>query len=108
MKPLKEGQPDTFFRPASPAYLQGSSNTQVPYDVGKNVDEAKAQLTAAGFTVTVSPRQNTGTAVNIVVDQNPKSTALPGGTITLFVSAAAQLMRVTLGPGQSHRLITLV
>ena len=23
MKPLKEGQPDTFFRPASPAYLQG-------------------------------------------------------------------------------------
>ncbi len=87
MKPLKEGQPDTFFRPASPAYIRGSSNTQVPSVVGKNVDDAKAQLTAAGFTVTLQARQNTGTAVNIVVDQNPKGAALPGGNVTLFVSA---------------------
>ena len=87
MKPLREGQPDTFFRPASPSYLKGSASTQVPSVVGKNVDEAKAQLTAAGFTVNVTAKQDTGTAVNIVVDQNPKSTALPGGAITLVVSA---------------------
>ena len=58
MKPLKDGQPDTFFRPASPAYLKGSASTQVPSVIGKNVDEAKAQLTAAGFTVNIAPRQN--------------------------------------------------
>ena len=87
MKPLKDGQPDTFFRPAVSAYLKGSANTQVPSVVGKNVDEAKAQLTAAGFTVQVAAKQDTGTAVNIVVDQSPKSTALPGGAISLIVSA---------------------
>ncbi len=87
MKPLKEGTPDTFFRPASPTYLTGSAATQLPNVVGKNVDEAKAALTAAGFTVTVASRQNTGTAVNVVVDQTPKATALPGSVVTLFISA---------------------
>ncbi len=87
MKPLKQGQPDTFFRLASPAYIRGSSSTQVPSVVGKNVDDAKAQLTAAGFTVNLTAKQNAGTAVNIVVDQNPKGAALPGGAVTLVVSA---------------------
>ena len=87
IKPLKDGQQDTFFRPAVSSYLKGSANTQVPSVVGKNVDEAKAQLTAAGFTVQVAAKQDTGTAVNIVVDQSPKSTALPGGAISLIVSA---------------------
>ncbi len=87
MKPLKQGQPDTFFRPASPTYLTGSAATQVPPVVGKNVDEAKAALTAAGFTVSVAPRQKTGTAVNVVVEQSPRSTALPGSVVTLFISA---------------------
>ena len=87
MKPLKEGQPDTFFRPASPAYVSGATSTQVPSVIGQNVNDAKAALTAAGFTVSVTARQNTGAAVNIVVDQNPKETALPGAAITLVVSA---------------------
>ena len=87
MKPLKNGQPDSFFRPASPTYLKGSAGTQVPSVIGKNVDDAKAALTAAGFQVTVTSKQNTGTAVNIVVDQNPKGAALPGGAVTLVVSA---------------------
>jgi len=87
MKPLKEGQPDSFFRPASPAFLKGSASTQVPSVIGKNVDEASAILTTAGFTVSIAPRQNSGTAINVVVDQNPKSTALPGSAITLAVSA---------------------
>src|SRR6476661_1988682 len=89
MKPLKNGQPDTFFRPASPAYLKGAASTQVPSVVGKNVDDAKNQLTAAGFTVNVTAKSGAGAAVNIVVDQNPKGTALPGGAITLVVSAGA-------------------
>jgi len=87
MKPLKEGKPDTFFRPAAPAYLTGSANTQVPLVIGLNVDEAKAKLTAAGFTVNVTAKQNSGTAVNVVVDQSPKGGALPGGAITIAVSA---------------------
>ena len=56
MKPLKDGQPDTFFRPAVPAYLKGAASTQVPSVIGKNVDEAKSQLTAAGFTVNVAAK----------------------------------------------------
>jgi membrane peptidoglycan carboxypeptidase len=87
MKPLKEGQPDTFFRPASPNYIKGAASTQVPNVVGKNVDEAKTQLTAAGFTVNVVAKQDTGASANVVIEQNPKSTALPGGAITLAVSA---------------------
>src|SRR6478672_5863123 len=80
MKPLKENQPDTFFRPAAASYVKGSTSTQVPNVIGKNVDDAKAQLTAAGFTVnTPVARTGQGTAVNIVVDQSPKSTAPPGG-----------------------------
>jgi len=87
MKPLKQGQPDTFFRPASPTYIKGSASNQVPNVVGKTVDDAKSTLTAAGFTVNVTAQQNTGAAANIVVDQNPKATALPGGAVTLVVSA---------------------
>ncbi len=89
MKPLKEGQPDTFFRPASPTYIKGSASTQVPNVVGKNVDDAKNTLTAAGFTVNVVAKQDTGASANVVVDQNPKATALPGGAITLSVSAGS-------------------
>lgn len=88
MKPLKDGQPDTFFRPASPTYIKGSASTQVPNVIGKKVDDAKAQLTAAGFAVgDVEAAQGTGASANTVVDQNPKSTAVPGGVITLTVSA---------------------
>jgi membrane peptidoglycan carboxypeptidase len=89
MKPLKNGQPDTFFRPASPAYLKGAASTQVPSVIGKNVDDVKNQLTAAGFTVNITAKAGAGAAVNIVVVQNPKGTALPGGAITLVVSAGA-------------------
>ena len=60
MKPLKNGQPDTFFRPASPAYLKGAASTQVPSVVGKNVDDAKNQLTAAGFTVNITAKAGRG------------------------------------------------
>ena len=76
-----------FFRPASPAYIKGATNMQVPNVVGKSIDEAKTTITAAGFTVAVDTQQNTGAAANVVVDQNPKTTAVPGGTITLIISA---------------------
>jgi membrane peptidoglycan carboxypeptidase len=89
MKPLKEGQPNTFFRPASPTYIRGATSTQVPNVVGRNVDDAKSQLTAAGFTVSVTARQDSGASANVVVEQNPKSTAMPGSAISLVVSAGA-------------------
>ncbi len=87
MKPLKDGNPDSFFRPASPTYLKGSSLTQVPPVIGKNVDDARNILTGAGFTVNVKTKSNAGTAVNIVVEQTPQATAFPGAAITLVVSA---------------------
>ncbi len=87
MKPLKDGQPNTFFAPASPQYITGSANTQVPNVKGKNIDDAKTQLAAAGFTVDVATRQNGGAAQNIVLDQSAFPTAAPGATIILTVSA---------------------
>lgn len=87
MKPLKDGQPNTFFAPASPQYITGSANTQVPPVKGKDVEEAKAALTAAGFNPLVTTRQNAGAAANRVVDVSPFPTAAPGANITLTVSA---------------------
>ena len=84
MKPLKEGTEDTLLPAGLPAYLHGSASTQVPDVIGRNVDEAKAQLDRGRLHGATSRRSSSaGTAVNIVVDQNPKSTALPGGAITL-------------------------
>ncbi len=51
--------------------------------------DAKAQLIAHGFTVpdsSVTLDSKSGAAANTVVDQNPKSAALPGTPIALVVS----------------------
>lgn len=89
MKPL-QGEQSPLFPPASPAYIRGSVQTQVPSVIGLDVEEAKARLAAAGFSeVQVTPVVNAGSRANIVVEQNPRNTALPTSKINLNVSAGA-------------------
>lgn len=86
MKPLKDGQPNTFFAPASPQYINGTANTPVPDVRNKSVDDAKNQLTGLGFEVATAPLQGSGRAPNTVVDQSAFPTAASGAKIVLTVA----------------------
>ena len=88
MKPLKEGQPDTFFRPASPAYIKGATSIQVPNVVGKSIDDAKTTITAAGFTVGGGhPSRTPGRPPTWWSTRTPSRPPCRAATITLIVSA---------------------
>jgi serine/threonine-protein kinase len=67
----------------------GPAPVQVPYVVNLQYADAKAQLEAAGFTVTrtfVDSERPKGT----VVSQDPSGTAPPGSTVSLSVSKGPQ------------------
>ncbi len=90
MTPLHQGEPDTPFPVSDPKYLAGDPTSQVPDVVGLTLSDAKAKLTALGFSVpdsNITYSDKTAAAANIVVEQNPKSAALPGTAISLVVSA---------------------
>ncbi len=90
MNPLHEGRPDTPFPVSDPQYLAGLPASQVPDVTNLSLADARAQLTAHGFTeVNVTYSDETAAPANTVVDQNPKQTALPGATINLVVSSGA-------------------
>jgi membrane peptidoglycan carboxypeptidase len=89
MTPLHQGKSDTPFPVSSPEYLVGLPTSQIPNVINLSLAEAKQQLIAHGFTVpdsSVTYSDKYGAAPNIVVDQNPKSVALPGTPISLVVS----------------------
>lgn len=86
MKPLHEGLPEQNFPPADVNYLQGQQAAQVPNVVGMDVEQAKTLLEQGGFKVTSAPNSTSGARANVVVDQSPKQTALPGSTITIQVA----------------------
>ncbi|WP_230314114.1 transglycosylase domain-containing protein [Nakamurella alba] len=79
-----------LFPPAPAELVTGTANTLVPDVRGQLYDTAKAQLEAAGFVVP-APRVSTtsGGVANLVVEQSPLYSALPGATVTLTVSAGA-------------------
>lgn len=87
MKPLKNGQPNTFFAPPVPQYVNGSASTPVPNVKGKNVDEAKDTLTKAGFVPVTATFPNSGAAKDTVVDQNVSPTAVAGATVVIMVAS---------------------
>ena len=88
MTPLHASEPDTPFPVSDPTYLAGQPTSQVPNVINMSLADAKAQLAAHQFTeVNVSYTNKTAAPANIVVDQNPKQTALPGSTINLVVSS---------------------
>lgn len=68
---------------------------------GKNGDDAKAALTAAGFNVTVSQDFSDSVHEGDVISQNPKSgSGFKGDTITLVVSRGQQKFPVPDETGQ--------
>ncbi len=86
MKPLHDGLPAADFAPPTPQYLEGGTQSQVPQVIGLDIGPATDQVKAAGFQVKVVLTDKTGAAANKVVDQTPKSNALPNSTVTLTVA----------------------
>lgn len=60
--------------------------TNVPNVVGKTIDEATAELQAAGFSVSVGEPVDSDQATNIVVAQDPSGQTAGGGTVTISPS----------------------
>lgn len=89
MTELHKELPSAEFRPASPEYLAGKEQAQIPQVVNLLVDAAKIEVENAGFKVKVVHTNKTGAAANVVVEQHPKLNALPGTTVTLTVATGA-------------------
>ena len=88
MVPLHAEKDKLNFPPATIQYQKGSSTLLVPLVINTQEDAAKQTLTAKGFVVpdnyvfTVANPAQAGT----VIDQSPRSSAIPGAAISLTVS----------------------
>ncbi|KAA2262239.1 PASTA domain-containing protein [Solihabitans fulvus] len=85
MSKVLEGQPALGLPPTDDRYVKGAAQTRIPDVVGKNVTDATGTLEKAGYSVSSSSR-NSEQPKGTVVSQSPRGNALPGSTITLFVS----------------------
>lgn len=75
----------TSLPPTDPKYVEGSQNGRVPDVSGLSASAATARLQENGFKVeqsTTTSAQSAGT----VVSTSPSGTAVPGTTVTIFVS----------------------
>jgi beta-lactam-binding protein with PASTA domain/tRNA A-37 threonylcarbamoyl transferase component Bud32 len=74
----------------------GAEVASVPGVVGKNVDEARAILEDAGFTVRVEPSTDSNAPADEVTDQDPAplAEAPKGSPVTLFVGSAPEGVQV--------------
>ncbi|MFC5995955.1 transglycosylase domain-containing protein [Pseudonocardia hispaniensis] len=86
IKPILEGQPVLPLPPTEDRYLQGGAESRVPDVVGRGMNDARAILQRAGWTVSTRTVDNLAPR-GTVVGQNPRGTALPGETIVLQVSS---------------------
>ncbi|MEP6981454.1 MAG: transglycosylase domain-containing protein [Nakamurella sp.] len=89
MTPLHAGKENLDFPPATLQYQKGTGGTSVVNVIGQQVDTARATLAAAGYTVPddyLKPRQDPA-AAGTVLDQSPKSSAIPGAAVNLVVSS---------------------
>jgi membrane peptidoglycan carboxypeptidase len=87
MVPLHANLEPLPFPPASAQYQKGSGVHAIDV-VGKSLDEARTMLAGAGYS---APDENIRTVadprpVRTVIDQWPKSDAVPGGIFSLTVS----------------------
>ncbi|MFN2494857.1 MAG: penicillin-binding protein [Pseudonocardiaceae bacterium] len=85
MIPLHQGLPVLPLPPTEPRYVDGDAGVPVPNVVGQGENQARLTLERAGFKVTTSGTDSNETA-GTVVSQVPTRGALPGDTITLYVS----------------------
>lgn len=68
-----------------PRYVRGAGNAQVPDVTGLSRDRAKQRLEDAGFSVTESTIQGEERA-GTVTGTSPSGSAVPGSTVTVFIS----------------------
>ncbi|MCO1582178.1 penicillin-binding protein [Crossiella sp. SN42] len=85
MGAIHGNQPVQQLPGADPRYLNGGDEAKVPNVVGMMVNEATSKLQSAGYKVTTQNR-NGAQPKGTVIGQNPRGAALPGETITLWVS----------------------
>jgi membrane peptidoglycan carboxypeptidase len=85
MNRILEGQPVMELPPADPKYLNGSPGSQVPDVVGRTQGDATSTLQNAGYPVAVK-QVNRAEPKGQVVNQSPRGSALPGETVTIYVS----------------------
>jgi membrane peptidoglycan carboxypeptidase len=97
MIPLHQGLPVLPLSATDPRYVEGDAGVPVPNVVGQGENQARLTLERAGFKVTTS-RTDSNEAAGTVVSQVPTRGALPGDTITLYVSTGIGPPTPTLRP----------
>ncbi len=71
--------------PVDQKYVRGSANGQVPDVTGQSQSSATSTLQGAGFKVTVAPSPSS-VARGTVTGVSPSGSAIPGSSITIYVS----------------------
>jgi len=85
MGQILDGQPPAGLPPADPKYVDGGAGSHVPDVVGKTQADATSTLQNSGYQVAVR-QVNRAEPKGQVVNQSPRGSALPGETITIYVS----------------------
>lgn len=98
MAPLLEGQPVIPLPPTEERYVAGGEQTRVPDVIGRGQNDARGILERAGWRVSTLTVDN-GAPRGTVVDQTPKSKALPGEQIVLSISSGTAPPRPDDGGG---------
>jgi membrane peptidoglycan carboxypeptidase len=85
MSPIMASSPVAQLPPADPRYVDGGPEAHVPDVVGHSQADATTTLQNAGYKVVVK-NSNRSDPKGQVVNQTPRGAALPGETITIYVS----------------------
>jgi beta-lactam-binding protein with PASTA domain len=75
----------TALPPIDPKYARGSQNGQVPEVVGLSQSAATSRLQESGFTVNAVTSAS-GARAGTVTGASPSGSAIPGSTITIYIS----------------------
>jgi len=85
MGPILDGAEVAQLPPPDPRYVDGGPESKVPDVVGRSQADATTTLQNAGYKVAVK-QSNRADPKGQVVNQTPRGAALPGETITIYVS----------------------
>ncbi|HEY9315064.1 transglycosylase domain-containing protein [Williamsia sp.] len=83
--PIANNFGPTVLPPNDPAYVSGVGGTSVPNVAGLDAGSATSRLEAAGFRV-VQATSDSPQSAGTVVSMSPEGTAIPGSTVTIYVS----------------------
>ncbi|MDV7355519.1 transglycosylase domain-containing protein [Rhodococcus oxybenzonivorans] len=99
INPIVNNFGPTTLPPIDQKYVRGSQNGQVPDVVGLSQSAATSRLQAAGFTVNAVTTQAQA-AKGTVTGASPSGSAIPGSTITIYVSDGSVRAAPQQVPGQ--------